>query len=122
MVFDLIPSLVSAFRKEEALVRLSSTSFSGMESRTTPPPAWTLILPSASISALLNKIALSKQFSSRIPDLGSGSVLDKNRDEPHDVNITCAEFPMGDANNYYLGSLNGVTYKNAIQISIILKF
>jgi dynein intermediate chain len=49
-------------------------------------------------------------------DVSTTSILDKttNKEEAHDVNITCCEFPAGDANNYYLGSLNGVLYKNAL--------
>ena len=32
----------------------------------------------------------------------------------HDVNVTCCQFPLGDANKYYVGSLNGAMYKNAM--------
>ena len=43
------------------------------------------------------------------------SILDRtNKEEVHDINITCCRFPLGDANNYYIGSLNGVLYKNAL--------
>ena len=44
----------------------------------------------------------------------SGNVFEKGREEMHDINITCCDFPAGDANNYYIGSLNGVMYKNAM--------
>ena len=43
----------------------------------------------------------------------SSDILGRNRDEPHAVNVTCCEFPLGDANKYYVGSLNGAMYKNA---------
>jgi dynein intermediate chain len=43
------------------------------------------------------------------------SILDRTaKEEVHDINITCCEFPQADANNYYIGSLNGVLYKNAL--------
>jgi len=42
-------------------------------------------------------------------------ILDRtNKEEVHDINITCCKFPTADANNYYVGSLNGVLYKNAL--------
>lgn len=45
----------------------------------------------------------------------NSSILDKTgKDELHDINITCSSFPSGDANNYYLGSLNGVLYKGSL--------
>jgi dynein intermediate chain len=45
----------------------------------------------------------------------TSSILDRtNKEEVHDINITCCKFPLGDANNYYIGSLNGVLYKNAL--------
>ncbi|CAM6006167.1 unnamed protein product [Sphagnum balticum] len=48
-------------------------------------------------------------------DVSTSSILDKTtKEEAHDINITCCEFPYADANNYYLGSLNGVLYKNAL--------
>ena len=34
--------------------------------------------------------------------------------EMHEVNVTCCQFPLGDANKYYVGSLNGAMYKNAM--------
>lgn len=43
----------------------------------------------------------------------SSSVLER-RDEVHDVNVTCCEFPAGDVNKYYVGSLNGAMYKNTM--------
>jgi dynein intermediate chain, cytosolic len=36
------------------------------------------------------------------------------RDELHDINITCSAFQPGDANNYYLGSLNGMLYRGSL--------
>eukprot|EP00919_Chromeraceae_sp_WS-2016_P004578 GHVR01010809.1.p1 GENE.GHVR01010809.1~~GHVR01010809.1.p1 ORF type:complete len:152 (-),score=7.83 GHVR01010809.1:449-904(-) len=56
-----------------------------------------------SMSALLNKNSHS-----------SASILDKSKEEIHDINVTCCEFPLRDANNYYVGSLNGAMYKNAL--------
>lgn len=45
----------------------------------------------------------------------TSSILEKTvKDELHDINITCSGFPLGDANNYYLGSLNGVLYKGSL--------
>jgi dynein intermediate chain, cytosolic len=45
----------------------------------------------------------------------TSSILEKTvKDELHDINITCSGFPSGDANNYYLGSLNGVLYKGSL--------
>lgn len=32
----------------------------------------------------------------------------------NDINITCCQFPIGDPNNYYFGSLNGSLYKNQL--------
>lgn len=56
----------------------------------------------------------NKFIASRVSELGSGTVLDKGKDEQHEININCCEFPLGDANNYYFGSMNGVMYKNAL--------
>ena len=39
----------------------------------------------------------------------------------HDVNVTCCQFPLGDANKYYVGSLNGAMYKNAMHNSSVEK-
>lgn len=45
----------------------------------------------------------------------ASSILEKTtKDELHDINITCSGFPVGDANNYYLGSLNGVLYRGSL--------
>ena len=45
----------------------------------------------------------------------TSSILERtNKEETHDINISCCKFPVGDANNYYIGSLNGVLYKNTL--------
>ena len=48
--------------------------------------------------------------------VSNSSIMDRTatREELHDVNITACRFPTADANNYYIGSLNGVMYKNAL--------
>ena len=43
----------------------------------------------------------------------TSEILSRNRDEPQSVNVTCCQFPLGDANKYYVGSLNGAMYRNA---------
>lgn len=50
----------------------------------------------------------------------SSNILDR-KDETHDVNITCCQFPVGDTNKYYVGSLNGAMYKNALHNTSIEK-
>ena len=48
--------------------------------------------------------------------ISNSSIMDRTatREELHDVNITACRFPTADANNYYIGSLNGVMFKNAL--------
>lgn len=43
----------------------------------------------------------------------TSNVLER-KEETHDVNVTCCQFPQGDANKYFVGSLNGAMYKNAM--------
>ena len=71
---------------------------------------------SAARSARQNKKAINfTGIMIRSPELGSGTIIDKNKDEPHDINITCCEFPVGgDGSKYFIGSLNGVMYQNEI--------
>ncbi len=53
--------------------------------------------------------------SSKLLDISTSSILDKTaKEELYDINVTSCEFPVGDANNYYIGSLNGALYKNAL--------
>jgi dynein intermediate chain, cytosolic len=69
-------------------------------------PAKTLT-PSANRSSLLRG---DESMASK-----ASSILEKTvKDELHDINITCSGFPTGDANNYYLGSLNGVLYRGSL--------
>lgn len=48
-------------------------------------------------------------------ETASSMIMEKVvKEEPYDINVICGKFPMGDANNYYVGSLNGALYKNAL--------
>lgn len=45
----------------------------------------------------------------------SSSALERSRpDEPFAVSVTCCEFPTADPQKYYVGSLNGAMYRNAV--------
>ncbi len=50
----------------------------------------------------------------------SSNILER-KEETLDVNVTCCQFPQGDANKYYVGSLNGAMYRNAMHNNSVEK-
>jgi len=71
--------------------------------------------PTALGAANLGGVGTSRSIRHESLIANTSSFLDRtNKEELHDVNISCCKFPTADANNYFIGSLNGVMYKNAL--------